>query len=273
MTSDAGPLAPSYTGHPGNRSLADNGTYVPFVELAARDYQAFLTFKRHPHYQAVLEHVSPELGQAYLRAIAAQSPGLLAGIGTFAINDLVGGAEIVRYGDIALSPSTLRYVKVASDLVTLFGEGLEGGRIAEIGVGYGGQMLVLDQIYRFGQYHLFDLPPVLELTQRYLESHLLRSAYRKFTLNQHDGGESYDLVISNYAFSELPMALQKEYLRKILRKAKRGYLTMNSGRANSIFRTDKMSLEELRASLPASMVIEEQPSSCPGNYILVWGQR
>ena len=69
MTSDAGPLAPSYTGHPGNRSLADNGTYVPFVELAARDYQAFLTFKRHPHYQAVLEHVSPELGQAYLLEI------------------------------------------------------------------------------------------------------------------------------------------------------------------------------------------------------------
>jgi hypothetical protein len=65
----------------------------------------------------------------------------------FKINDLVGSPTTYVYHRFGrISPSTLRYVKVASDLRRLFGD-LTGAKVAEIGVGYGGQLLVLDQIF------------------------------------------------------------------------------------------------------------------------------
>ena len=58
---------------------------------------------------------------------------------------------------------------------------------------------------------LFDLPKVNKLIERYLNSHLLKGSYKTTTLNQ-EISEKYDLVISNYAFSELPKSLQIKYI-------------------------------------------------------------
>ena len=124
-----------------------------------------------------------------------------------------------------------------------------------------------------GRYDLFDLPPVLDLSSKYLEAHLLQSSYRKFTLNQHDGQVEYDLAISNYAFSELPSKLQRLYCTKILSKSARGYLTMNSGKPNSIFQDDKLTLNELAEILPEFEILEELPQGHVGNYIIVWGHK
>ena len=41
------------------------------------------------------------------------------------------------------------------------------------------------------------------------------------------GLEDYDLVISNYAFSEIDLRTQTEYFEKIIKKAPHGYMTMN----------------------------------------------
>src|SRR5262249_29730903 len=144
-----------------------------------------------------------------------------------------------------ISPTTLRYMKVAADLRGLFGPDL-GKSIAEIGVGYGGQLLVNDSEFSMQRYDLFDLEPVLRLVERYLESHLLNCAYQTSTLNQHLGEKAYDLVISNYTFSELPSQLQRKYIEKVLASAKKAYLTMNSGTSASAFQNDKLSLAELR---------------------------
>jgi hypothetical protein len=87
-------------------------------------------------------------------------------------------------------------------------------------------------------------------------------------LNQHRGDVEYDLVISNYAFSELPSNLQMKYIEKILLNSKRGYLTMNSGISDSEFKGDKLMLDDLKKLLPKFEVI---PQDYPGNYIVVWG--
>ena len=219
----------------------------------------------------VLEHVTAEQGAAYLDIIKSDSPFLVSRINEFKENDIEGGPIMSTYDDIGeISPSTLRYLKVASDLYNLFGVDI-GSNIAEIGGGYGGQLLINDKIFQFKEYHLFDLPPVLELASKYLESHFLNNSYRTCTMNQCSGSISYDLVISNYAFSELPKRLQKKYAEKVLSKARRGYLTMNSGLPNSTFQNDKLTIFELEEILPRFDVIEETPS-CPGNYIVVWGR-
>jgi len=152
----------------------------------------------------------------------------------------------------------------------IFGDNI-GERIAEIGVGYGGQLLVLDRIFAFKQYTFFDLPPVLELAEKYLESFILNGAYYPTTINQHSGDMEFDLVISNYAFSELPSNLQLCYIEKVLSKSKRGYITMNSGLENSNLHGDHLTLSALEGILPPFQILEERPLTATSNYIIVWG--
>jgi hypothetical protein len=118
---------------------------------------------------------------------------------------------------------------------------------------------------------MFDLPTVLKLVSKYLDNHLLQSSYTPITLNQHLGDKNYDLVISNYAFSELPAALQKVYIKKVIKKSKRGYLTMNSGKVDSVFSEGKITLEEFQSHIPNTRILEENPFSAKGNYLIVWG--
>ena len=64
-----------------------------------------------------------------------------------------------------MSPTTLRYLKVASDLKIRFGGDI-GQKIAEIGGGYGGQARVCDTICETGEYQVFDLPDVNQLVSK-----------------------------------------------------------------------------------------------------------
>lgn len=154
-----------------------------------------------------------------------------------------------------MSPTTLRYLKVASDLKILFGPNL--GNVAEIGCGYGGQTIVNDQLLNISTARLFDLTIVNKLIDRYLNTHLLKGAFVTTVINK-EVPRNYDLVISNYSFSELPKKLQLTYIKKVLLRAKSGYLTMNSGMANARS-IGKLSLNELRELLPDFTLIEEEP--------------
>lgn len=254
------------------RSDSDSGSYVSLAERAARDFRVFETFKQHPDYTRILEHLTEPQGRAYLHAIRSDAPDLLARVEDFKVNDWIGSPARFEYEGIGLiSPTTLRYIKVASDLRQFFGE-LKDFRLAEIGVGYGGQMLVLDRVTPSKMHELFDLPPVLALVSRYLESHLLEGAYRAQTLNTCSGIERYDLVFSNYAFSELPASVQRKYIEKVLSKSDRGYLTMNSGRDLTSKRSQgKLSIADLRQLLPPFQVFEAHPLRLKWTCIIVWG--
>lgn len=260
-----------FIGSKDNRSISDNGIYVRAVKEAIHDYNTFIKFKRDPRYTAILEHASIQQGKEYFEIIQAESPDLIQRIDDFKVNDLVGGAQTHQYERIGkISPSTLRYLKVASDIKIIFGK-INFNKIAEIGIGYGGQLLINDKVLKFNEYYLFDLPPVLDLASKYIECHVLNNCYQTCTLNQHNALVDYDLAISNYAFSELPSQLQIKYIEKIFSRSQRGYLTMNSGQPNSAFQQDKLTLSELKSLLPKFNIIDEKPLTHPGNYIIVWG--
>ena len=188
-------------------------------------------------------------------------------------NDDIGNPIKHSYPSVGeISPTTLRYIKVASDIQVLFGNNL-GDHVVEIGCGYGGQMLVLDQLFEIPRYTMFDVPLVCQLISKYVESYVINGSYRVTTLNKYQPSK-VDLAISNYAFSELPKHLQLMYVGKILSNSSKGYLTMNSGRGGSLDATfDKMSLEELREVLPEFEIIEEDPLTAPFNYVIVWGHK
>jgi putative sugar O-methyltransferase len=252
------------------RSDAENGDYGAAVVSAVRNQEDFENFKRNPAYREILENVSEEHGKRYLEIVRSRKDGLFEeALRTVLRSDDVGNPIKYMYPgvEIALSPTTLRYVKVASDLNALFGNSL--GHVAEIGCGYGGQAFVNDQLLDVDSATLFDLPYVNELISKYLNTMLFNGAYRTTFINQETVKE-YDLVISNYAFSELPSALQTVYIKKVLSNAKRGYLTMNSGLGGKRSK-GKLTIAQLRSMLPKFDVYEKDPPTGFYNYMIVWG--
>ena len=77
-----------------------------------------------------------------------------------------------------------------------------------------------------------------------------------------------DLVISNFAFSELRPSVQDAYLRNVILNSKRGYMTMNT-LAQAYF--GGLSQAELLRRIPNSQILPEKPLSAPGNLIIYWG--
>ena len=135
-----------FSGSIENRSESDNGYYLSAVSRALKNYSKFSNFKRHPFYRLILEHTTEELGEQYLKIVQEQNPQFLDDptLSGLRKNDDIGNPIKHSYPGVGeISPTTLRYIKVASDLRDLFGDNL-GDHVIEIGCGYGGQILILD---------------------------------------------------------------------------------------------------------------------------------
>ena len=123
-------------------------------------------------------------------------------------------------------------------------------------------------------YNLVDLPEVLSLTERFLTELDVAGDIRYI-----DGTHLYhdipcDLVISNYAFSELAKFAQDIYIKRIIRRAKAGYITWNQSALKKGAGWDKgYSLEEFLSIMPEATTIPEEPLTAQGNCIVVWGTK
>ncbi len=199
--------------------------YRAVCKKAAEDELYFAQFKTDLAYRPILEHVSKQQGQEYLDIIRQQSPEFLEIIEAFRKNDLYGSPLREHFEGVgAFSPTTLRYMKVASDLNLAYGSSLNQKSIVEIGAGYGGQCLILSAIYQFKNYTIVDLPEALALTKKYLEKHNIHNVTYK-SMDDSISERDFDLVISNFAYSELSARMRKKYMDEILGCSKRGYIT------------------------------------------------
>jgi putative sugar O-methyltransferase len=228
-------------------------------------------FRRKYDYREILEHVTYTQGKSYLEQIQKHSPqDYLELIKGNKENDLFGNPYKYQYPGVGrVSPTTLRYISTAIDIFEISGLN-EESVIAEIGVGYGGQAAILERMYGIKNYSAFDLPSVIQLSNVYLNS--VNSKF-KFTNSEFsaDKNTSWDVVISNYAFSEFHRDLQLSYIKHVIAKSKSGYMIMNSGRSNITGRSEgKLSLDEIRSYIPNLQVKEEVPLTGPDNYIIYW---
>jgi hypothetical protein len=250
-------------------SISDDGAYPAFCMKAGKKESVFSNFRRHKAYTRILEHVSEELGTAYLNEINKNDSELLNSVEKFKENDKWGNPILVKYPVIGeISPSTLRYIKVLGDLMSLF-KNLDDFKICEIGVGYGGQCRIINSINSPAEYTLVDINPALMLSKRYLDHYVL-NAVLHYKIMDELPDQQYDLVISNYAFSELPRSIQEVYLKKVVLNSKKGYITFNEI-APDYFNSYKK--EELLSLIPNAHVIEEVPLTSPKNCIIVWGDK
>lgn len=245
-------------------SLSDNNIYPSICQLAVDSDDFFLSFKKDERYREILEHTSFSQGTNYFDIIKRDNPYLLDSIAEFKRNDLFGCPDKYQYDVIGeISPSTLRYIKILSDLKKLFGN-LNGFDIVEIGGGYGGQCKIISDIFKFKSYDILDLKSVSNLINKYLSKLDVKNA-KAYPIEDYLCKDKYNLIISNYAFSELNRDVQNGYLDKIINKCDHGYMI-----CNMINNFDSFSKDELVGMNKNIKVIEEEPKTHQNNFVIYW---
>ena len=259
-----------------HKSASDNGEYPELALKAALDPAIFSVFRRHHKYTGILEHVSRKQGEQYLEVIREKYK--LSDEEIFQILQplmKVGNPKLLRLKGLSnkISTTGLRYLKIALDIKQYTGSKI--GNIVEIGCGYGGQAIILDKILEIESYTFYDLWQVNFLIKRFIENSNFSATYNISTIkeNQLNIRNSWDFCISNYAFSELPKALQKIYINKILNKTKKGFMLMNSGVSGKFGNIKNHSQKELLNTLNNANIEDELPLTHENNYLLTWGMK
>ena len=187
-----------------------------------------LSFKSNKVYQTILEHTNQASGIFYLNSIKSEFATIYNNnkkqiIDLCLQNDTYGKPSVVRFNNFCMcSPSNLKYIYhsliILSNIQT---NKLYEVDIIEIGGGYGGLCFFIHNLsklfnIKIKSYTIFDLKEVSILQKRYVKLHGIDiNTYHIddiWTLNSN----SY--LISNYAFSEIPNELQKQYTERILNK-------------------------------------------------------
>jgi hypothetical protein len=244
----------------------DYSKYIEVCKGAVRDDAGqFDTFKRHPHYKTVLEHVTYQQGLEYLDIIREKCPELLKFTKAFTENDVIGNPRIFYYKSIreTFSPTTLRYIKVVADLIELF-YNLDGMDIIEIGGGYGGQCKIIHDISSPSSYTIVDLPEAMALSKKYLN----RFDINNVTFGINNLEKHYDLCISNYAFTEIDRKYQIMYAENIIKKSDKGYITCNF--LGQRTKEESLSKDEILALRENYKVFPEMPMTAVNNLIYTW---
>ena len=256
----------SFESEPKQTSISDENFYLKICELAASNQEVFSNFRRCHEYRLILEHVTKKFGKKYL-LIALRNESALEYYRRIKVQNDLGNPVMLKFKGIGhSSPTTLRYLKVLIQILEIFGK-LDDKIICEIGGGFGGQAHAIAVNQSVKSYILYDLPPVLELNKKFLGA--IGTLDRFEFIDGRDPTErSSDLLISNYAFSELTRDVQLMYLERVVLKARSGYITWNE---LSYRELGGLSVEELLSKIPDSFLIPEDPLTYPNNVIIVWG--
>jgi hypothetical protein len=119
----------------------------------------------------------------------------------------------------AMAPTSLRYL---SHALWLRDEGLiaEKAHVAEIGVGYGG-LVAMNALVSQARTTLVDLPSVESAAMKMLAENELAHAAT-------EARNTFDCVISNYAFTELSSDLQDRMLSGFIAGSRHGMILSNA---------------------------------------------
>lgn len=253
-----------------NSSCTDDNIYPNFCLKAVNSDNIFKNFRRNKDLIRMQGNLLKDKGEEFLKIIINEYRDLFHFIDYFKENDCVGNPKTFAYPIIGkISPVTLRQIKILGNLLSLFKD-LSDFTICEIGIGFGGQYKIIDKMCRIRDYTLVDILPALKLTDKYLKKSIykIRSSYSLITPDKVSSKLNFDLVISNYAFSELKREFQQLYINNIILKSKRGYMIMNQVAPKEF---DSFTKNELLKIIPNSHIINENPITHPLNYVLIWG--
>ena len=242
----------------------DKDSYANLCQDFATNPEKFKNFKQNKNYQKILEHTSLSDGLFFFNLcesfINKTSPEI---INNWKSNDSIGGASVSS--KMGYSPSTLRYINVLRKLVEKFGN-LSDKHIIEIGGGYGGQCHIIKSMFNIANYTIIDIKEALALTKCYLNNFYSNGItyYPADKIMENEFFISANLVISNYALSELEEPIIDLYISKIVENCKQGYFCFNPNAINGYQISKKLSFD--------CNIEDDDPYQKWGNKLISFGQ-
>ena len=196
-------------------------------------------FKKCDSYTYMLEHVNFDQGKQYLNVIKNKFNEFYKNNLEFLkklcnLNDKYGKTNKHPFEDfMACSPTNLRYILLSLLILEDMKKyKLNNIDIIEIGGGYGGLCFFIHNIaplyeININSYTIFDLLEASLLQERYLNALNIKKTYF-YQLDNFHNLKNNSFLISTYAFSEIPMSIQKEYSEKIINpKTNFGFIAWN----------------------------------------------
>jgi len=220
--------------------------YIDFIKdtqlkLQPKDWN----FKKCSGYTYMLEHVNFNQGKQYLNVIKNKFNAFYKNNSEFLknlcnLNDKYGKTNKYQFEDfIACSPTNLRYILhsllILEDMKKYKLNNID---IIEIGGGYGGLCFFIHNLaplyeININSYTIFDLLEASLLQEKYLNALNIKKTYfyqlDNFQLDNFHNLKNNSFLISTYAFSEIPMSIQKEYSEKIInQRTNYGFIAWNN---------------------------------------------
>ena len=197
------------------------------------------TFKSNTEYCLVLEHVKRNQGEMYINELRKRFDLLYNSnkdylIELCGVNDSCGKPKKYNFKNFTdCSPTSLRYIFQSFLILTYMKEcNLNNIDLIEIGGGYGGLCFFIYKLAHLfditiNTYSIFDLQMPLTLQQKYLENLNIHNI-NYVTLDNMKNLKDNSFLISNYAFSEISLELQKQYTSNVLNPyVSHGFLAWN----------------------------------------------
>lgn len=244
--------------------------YLKVCKEAAENEEVFATFKSHPDYHEVLEHLSKRLGEKHHELIIKNNPDLLhePTISLFKENDNYGNPKTEYFTGVGeMSPTTMQYISVLSNLFNHLDWGaFDEISIIEIGGGYGGQAKIIYDFFDVKEYHIIDLYEATLLQEKYIS----KFGYKNFvafspkefnTKEQSIANVKYDLFLSNYAVSEVSPTDQLDYIKNIALNCRHGYITCNQ---------PLNGMELLQNKFPTFKISPDIEGERKTNFLITW---
>lgn len=248
----------------GGSSVSDTANYLSAVVAALKSEKDFSRFKSEKYYKQILEHVGYKFGREYLNILERRKFNIPVAFALLQAE--IGGPETFKFKRLgSVSPSTLRYCKVVSDL-DIYCPNWKNQTIVEVGVGYGGQFCALKELGHIKDYFGIDLELVAKLARKYTEVSGFQGDNNFLGFDGQLPSPEGHLFISNYAFSELAPVHQAFYLENYIKTSASGYISWNQ---LSELNLGGMTAEELRG-IVNGMILREEPLTSPGNCLIVW---
>lgn len=143
--------------------------------------------------------------------------------------------------DSAIIRSLLTFVLV-ENLLCQF----DGQEVVEIGAGIATFAATVMTLSTPKRYTIYDLPDILKLQKLFLRRVLPQSKFDRIrfcSAHKISENESFDLVHSTYAFSELEFSVAEKYLENVVKRSRMGFMVYNH--LGSKFQVRNMEVFEL----------------------------
>ena len=254
------------------KSATQCSDYPQRCSEAARDNKKFMEWRKSPACIKIVETVSYKQGLALEKIIKSSYPNLLPFCEKICLEDKIGSPISCKYSIGSCSPTILRYLKVAGDLQKEFGD-LTKLNIIEIGGGFGGQCKILNDVAGFASYSIIDLPECMPYIDRYLKYFGVKN-FSVIDCTKISQPMQFDLVISNYAISEIDKHGQLNYIKNIVNLAPMGYIIYNYSISNPF--VNSYTLQEFVACLSTDKrlikIEPETPQTAKthDNFVIIW---